>query len=78
MKAISAEVCEFKKKVVELFYSACTSRVYTMKVHVLNHLLKDVRRYVDILFLSASGYEQYEVHIKKAFRGSSRRQSTGM
>lgn len=50
----------------------CKSRVYKIKLDLLNHLVHDVRRFKNISALDASVYKQFKVHNKKAYRGSSR------
>lgn len=42
---IDAEVCDFKKEVVESLSSVFTSEIYTMMIHFIDHLIKDVRRF---------------------------------
>lgn len=47
-----------------------------MKLHFLDHMVDDVRGFEDISVLDASAYEQFNVHMERADRGSSRRRAT--
>lgn len=77
MKAFSAQVCEFKYVVMK-FFSVCTSIVYTMNFHFLDHLVEDLKRFGDVSVLDASLYKQFRVHKKTAYQESSRRKAARM
>lgn len=68
-----AEVYELRAEVVEVFSSLFTSAVYTMKLHLLDYLMKDMRNFGDISFLDASFYEKFDNHISNAYARSSKR-----
>lgn len=68
----------FEKEAVKLFFSVSKSGLYKMKFHHWHHLVKDVRRFRDISVLDASAYEHLNVHIKRSYRGFSRRHARGM
>lgn len=63
---------------MELFSSESTSRVYMMNFHILDSWAENFRGFQDTVVLDTSFLEQFEVHIKKSYRGSSRRQETRM
>lgn len=63
---------DFKKTFLELFSPVCTSRVYTVEFHLLDHLVEYIKKVWHILVLDTSTYDQFNVHIKTAYRGSSR------
>lgn len=46
-----------------------------MRLHLVNWLTKDTKRFEDILVLDASVYEQFNVYYKKAHRGLSAMQT---
>lgn len=63
---------------MELFPYVCTTGVYTIKICLMNPLVKYLRRCGDLPVLEASFYEQFNFHIKNAYLGLSRRRSTAM
>lgn len=78
MKVFGSKVFEFENETLVLFSSCWKSAVYTMKFHSLSQLLKYTRSSGDLSILEESVYEQFSTHIKRAYRWSSRRQSTYM
>lgn len=56
----------------------CTSGLYKIELQILDHLVEDIKRFWDIFVSEASVYEQFNVHIRKAHRRSSRRRATRM
>lgn len=78
MKVIGGEVREIKKEVVELFSSICMSELYTMKFHLLYHLVEDTRNGKNILVPNASTYALFNVRIKTPYRGLFKRRATVM
>lgn len=60
------------KDIVKLFSLVCTTAMYTMKLHLLDLLVDDVRRFGDMSVLDDSPYEQLSFHIKSAYQGPSR------
>lgn len=71
-------MCERRKKIAELLSSVCTSGVYTLKFHFLDRVMNDDRKVQDMSVLGSSGYEQFQVHMKRAYRASSKRVATRM
>lgn len=63
---------------MQWFACVCTGDLSTMKFHMLNHLLEDVRNFSHISVLDVSGYDQFSVHIKRSCEGSSRRRTRSM
>lgn len=61
-----------------MFSLVCTSGLYTMKLYMLHHLLEDVSSFGNMSVLEAAVYKQFDVHIKRAYQGSSRRCATDM
>lgn len=59
-----SEVSEFQEEVVGLVSFVCTSGAYTIKLHLLNILMEDVRSVLDISALYVSFYEYLKVHMK--------------
>lgn len=58
--------------------SVSASAIYIMKVHFLDHLLKDVKSFGDISPQDAFAHEEFNVYIKKALQRSSRRRASCM
>ena len=78
LKEIESHVCELKKKAKEVFSPIVQRGLYTLKFHLLDHLVTDLERYTSLDFLDASPYEYYNTHIKKAYRLGSKRKSTAL
>lgn len=53
--------------VVKLFSSVYTLMVYTMKIHLLIHLVKDIMGFQGTSDLDVLVYEQFSVSIEKAY-----------
>ena len=52
--------------------------LYTLKFHLLDHLVLDLGRYTSLDFLDAGPYEYYNTRIKQAYRLGSRRKATAL
>lgn len=78
MKPFRPEVCDFKKDFVKLCFSPCRSRVYTIALHFLDDIVEDITRFGNVSLLDVSAYDQSKSYIKRAYRGSTRRRTTGM
>lgn len=71
-------MCALRNRLWKFFCSVLTSKFYAMKLHLLYHLLNEARRPADIFPMNASVYEQFNVHIRNAYRGLSRRRGARM
>lgn len=63
---------EFKEEIVELLSCAYKSAVYTVKLHLLDHLMQNVLEFEDITVLHAFTYDSIMFisrgHTKRSFR----------
>lgn len=76
LKELGSEVYVSTKEVGRLFsYSFCTSKLYTMKVHLLDHFVYDFRIFEHITVLDAFFKKQFNVYIKSPYRVSCRRRA---
>lgn len=61
-----------------LFEPYVENGLFTLKFHILHHLVEDVKRYTSLEYLSASPYEYYNTRIKQNYRKTSKRHATVM
>ena len=78
MAKLSTTVQEWKKLVVEFFGAYCETGLFTLKFHMLDHMVTDIRKFGTLSVLSASQFEHFNTDIKKAVRQTSQRVSTRM
>lgn len=71
-------VFSFKHKVEITFLAAYTSGICTLKVHLLDHRIKNISSFWGITVLEASPYKQFKTSIKSAYRNTSQRHATPM
>lgn len=75
---LEERVKEFKRELVERFDDHCESGLYTLKFHLLDHMVEDIRKFGTLSVLDGSPFEHFNVHIKQAYRKTSQRRSTRM
>lgn len=75
---LRGEIREFKSVVEGAFASHCPSGLYTLKYHLLDHLVEDLERFGSISFMDAGPFEHFNVVIKQSYRMTSRRLTTRM
>lgn len=56
LNASGSEVSEFNKEFVDLFSSQCSLNVHTLKFHLLDHMLEDVKRFGERSVLEESDH----------------------
>lgn len=78
-------ISEFKKKVqyfkvltIKTFQDFCVSGLFTLKFHLLDHMVEDMERFGSLQVLDASAFEHYNTDIKAAIRRTSQRKSSCM
>lgn len=67
MRATGEKECEFENE-SRNFFSVNILGSYTMKLHFLDRLVENITRFADISVLSASDYDQFNVHFVPANR----------
>ena len=67
------DISAFKINVTSVFQPHCETGLSTLKYHLLDHLVTDLERFGSIRVLSASPFEHFNLHIKKAYGASSKR-----
>lgn len=70
------EIEELKRVNERVFVPHCSFGLYTLKVHLLDHLIEDLERFGSIYFTEARPAEHFTVLIKQSYRTTSRRLST--
>ncbi len=66
----------FKSKCVNLFSPFVDKGLFSLKFHLLDHLMEDLRKYGNLDFLDAGPYENYNFVIKEFYRMTSKRKKT--
>ena len=72
----ASTIVDFKKQVWTLFRPHCERGLNTLKFHLLDHLVDDLQRFGSIHILSASPYEHFNLIVKQAYSGTSKRLKT--
>ena len=73
LDTLQSEIKIFKTKMVGLFHDCCPNGLGTLKFHLFDHIVDDIRRFGTISVLSASPFEHFNLHIKSAYRSTSKR-----
>ena len=75
---LGENIATFKEKAVSLFQEFQASGMGTLKFHMLDHILHDLRIVGGIFFMDASSFEHSHVHFKEKYRETSKRRATAM
>jgi len=75
---IQNKITAFKQNTTNLFAPHIRSGLFTLKFHLLDHLVEDLTRFAGLDVLSASPYEYYNTRIKYNYRLTSKRRATCM
>lgn len=75
---IQNKITAFKQNTINLFAPHISSGLFTLKFHLLDHLVEDLTRFAGLDVLSASPYEYYNTRIKYNYRLTSKRRATCM
>lgn len=78
LTSIRYKVAELKRLSVEAFQDHCVNALFTMKLHLLDHLKEDIGTFVSMWMLDASPLGQYNVHVKQVYRLTLQRLSSSM
>ena len=78
LKALTTKLGTFKGKTVKLFEPYVDTGLFTLKFHLLDHLVEDLSKFTSLDFLSAGPYEYYNTKIKQSYRKTSKRRATAM
>ena len=75
---IGALIKRLKKECKRVFDPYVQKGLYTLKFHLLDHLVEDLLKYGSLDYLSAGPYEYYNTVVKKHYRGTSKRKTTAL
>lgn len=75
---LKQKIDSLKECTIQLFKDHCDHGLFTLKFHLLSHLVNDLERFSSLDFLSASPYEQFNRLIKQSYWNTSRRYDTVM
>lgn len=78
LRDIEEKVRALKREFVDRFYDHCDSGIYALKLHLLDHMVEDMRRSATLNMLDASPFERFNVYVKLANRQTSQRPRTHM
>ena len=71
-------IINFKTECKHVFSSNVENGLFTLKFHLLDHLVEDLRNFGSLDVLSASPYEYYNAVFKRHYRETSKRRATAM
>jgi len=66
-------ISAFKRSMTSLFHNASPTGIGTLKFHLLDHIVDDIRSFGSIRMLTASPFEHFNIHIKSAHASTSGR-----
>lgn len=75
---LEGRVKVLKRVLIETFDERCDSELYTLKYHVLDHMLEGIQNFGTLSFLESILYEHLNVHTKQVYRITSQRTQTRM
>lgn len=75
---IRASIKRLKKECKRVFDPYVQKGLYTLKFHLLDHLVEDLLKYGSLDYLNAGPYEYYNTVVKKHYRATSKRRSTAL
>ena len=78
LQVLATKIERFKHQTVKLFEPYVDNGLFTLKFHLLDHLVEDLSKFASLDFLSAGPYEYYNTKIKKSYRKTSKRRATAM
>lgn len=55
---------------VRTFHKHCDSGLYTLKTHVLDHIVEDIWRIGTLSAMNTGPYAHFNVHIKYGYKGA--------
>lgn len=67
-----------KELIISTFVPHCDNGIYTLKLHLLYHVVEDIETTDNMAILDASPYEHFNVFIKQSYRSTSKRIATLM
>jgi len=67
------KIYNFKKTVMQFYGKYCEKGLFTLKFHLLDHMVEDMRKFGTLSVLDASAYEHFNTDIKAAVRRTSQR-----
>lgn len=76
--SLGDDITSCKTSVIKTFDDHCESCLHTLTVHLLDHLVEDVRRFRMLSFIDGSAYENFNVIVKQSYRSTSKLQVTRM
>jgi hypothetical protein len=75
---IAALIRRLKKECKRVFDPYVNKGLYTLKFHLLDHLVEDIMKYGSLDYLSAGPYEYFNTVVKKHYRATSKRKTTAL
>lgn len=63
----------FKRMLVDTFDDHCGSGLYTLKHHLLYHIMEDLWNFGTLSVLNCSSYEQLNEYVKHSYRMTSQK-----
>lgn len=69
-------VKQFRRTLLQTINEHCDSSLYTLKYHVLDHVVEYIQRFGTSSVLHSSPYEHFNVHIDQAYKRNLQRKRT--
>jgi hypothetical protein len=73
LSSLQQDICSFKSSMTLLFNDCSPTGIGTLKFHLLDHIVDDLRCFGSIRMLTASPFEHFNIHIKSAHASTSGR-----
>ena len=73
LSSLEDRISSFKQEMSDLFHKASPTGIGTLKFHLLDHIVHDIRCFGSIRMLTASPFEHFNTHIKSAYASTSGR-----
>lgn len=71
LQVLNSRISRFQKNVGDIFADNCSTGLFTLKFHLLHHIVEDLRRFGTLSVLDASPLKYYNVHIKTSYSRAS-------
>jgi len=78
LSVLRNKVSTLKEKASSFFSKYVERGLYTLKFHLLDHLVDDIEKYSSLAYLDAGPYEHYNAVIKQFYRKTSKRLNTAL
>lgn len=76
IKELHKEVNECTRLVLNISRAQCAFGLYPLKLHMLDDIVKGVKRFGNLEMLVSSSFDRYNIHIESVYHRTCRRRYT--